>query len=163
MATDLWPSVPQEILIQTEQKETCYKRQPDYYALYGCLPADNHDQVVTSLNQGAILVLKGAPQQEQIPITCPIFSLEPSRMLAVATGKVFIRFEEDIAALDYTGDVEQLGYEIEECPIYAPHALWLRPKSGIVADGLGHAKDLRQLPHIANVEPQMLVERKLRV
>jgi hypothetical protein len=163
MSSDLWPSVPNEIRIEKDSKVMRCKRNNDFYALYGCPSKDNHNRVLTSLNDGMIVVLEGLPPKEDVPITCPIFAVQPSQILAVPTGKIFIRFDEDILALDYTAEVERLGYEIEESPIYAPHALWLRPKSGVVAEALAHAQDLRQLPHIANVEPQLLIERKLRV
>jgi hypothetical protein len=78
--------------------------------------------------------------------------------LAVPTGRVFVRFGEGEPVRARTSDLEAAGFEVEEVPGYAPHAAWVRPASGRVADALAGLDRLRRVQGVEHVEPQLVGE-----
>jgi hypothetical protein len=78
--------------------------------------------------------------------------------LAVPTGRVFVRLGEGESVRTRTSELEAAGFQVEEVPSYAPHAAWVRPASGRIADALGSLDRLRRLPGVEHVEPQLVGE-----
>lgn len=89
----------------------------------------------------------------------PLYQLEPGGAPAVATGRVFIRFSEQVDAASRADEIASAGYRIGQTVPYAPNAAWLEPQSGNIADALSHLGDLQSLADVENVEPQMIMER----
>ncbi len=83
--------------------------------------------------------------------------------LAVATGKVFVRFAEGEQAVNHIEDLRRVGYEIVEVPVYALNAAWVSARDHDPASALRHIPDLEQLPGVENVEPELIAERGLRI
>lgn len=97
---------------------------------------------------------KGPPPRR--PTTAePPARAEPA---PVTTGLLFVRFREGIRAEDQAAALASAGFEIERVPPWAPHAAWLRPRTGGGAD----PDRLSGLPDVEHVEPQILVERAQR-
>ena len=92
----------------------------------------------------------------------PVYALQPGGAPAVPTGRVFIRFKEGVAVKDRLQEIEQAGYEIAQSIEYAPHAAWLRARSGEIADALTNFQTLERITDVENVEPQMLMQRTKR-
>jgi hypothetical protein len=82
--------------------------------------------------------------------------------LAVPTGRVFIRFADDIKAGDREAEIRAAGYEVDQQVDYAPNAAWLRARSGSIADALKGIDALRKVTGVENVEPQMLMQASYR-
>jgi hypothetical protein len=101
-----------------------------------------------------------AEQQKNAPGQVgPVYTLQPGGAPAVPTGRVFIRFKEGVPVERRLREIEQAGYEVAQRLEYAPHAAWLRARSGEIADALTRIPALEQIADVENVEPQMLMQR----
>lgn len=138
-----------------------YSRQPGYYAVHYKQPNTTASQAVLVLNEGKIAVFSGEPDAAITDVLSPVYRM-PEGLLAVPTGLVFIRFAENVEVESQQAAIHQAGYEIAQSLAYAPHAAWLRAKSGEIDAALTGISQLAALPNVENVEPQMLMERSLR-
>ena len=78
-------------------------------------------------------------------------------MLAVATGRLWVRFAEGIDATQKREKVEKVGCSLEELPPWTARGAWVRASSGKAVDALAAAAVLAGLPGVEHVEPQMLL------
>jgi hypothetical protein len=160
--TEILALFPGRLRASTERSDLIYVRQS------GCAvhnrPIDKPAPgAVLVLNDGQIAVYRDAPPPTEIEgrdtILTAVYAQQPSGALAVPTGLVFIRFRQGVVADARREQIAQAGYEIAEAISYAPQAAWLRACSGTPADALTRLSELRELPDVENVEPQLLVER----
>jgi hypothetical protein len=158
---------PQQIRFGTEQSAVLYSRKPGYYAVHYKQPGTVAPGAVLQLNDGAIAVFQGEPDEAENAIRLasttgtfgPIYTLQADGSLAVPTGLVFIRFVEGVEVESRREAIKQAGYEIAQSLSYAPQAAWLHAKSGNILDALVGISKLESIPNVGNVEPQMLIER----
>jgi hypothetical protein len=158
---------PQQIRFGTEQSAVLYSRKPGYYAVHYKQPGTVAPGAVLQLNDGAIAVFQGEPDESENAIRLasttgtlgPIYTLQADGTLAVPTGLVFIRFVEGVEVESRREAIKQAGYEIAQSLSYAPQAAWLHAKSGNILDALVGISKLESIPNVGNVEPQMLIER----
>jgi len=158
---------PQQIRFGTEQSAVLYSRKSGYYAVHYKQPGTVAPGAVLQLNDGAIAVFQGEPDESENAIRLasttgtlgPIYTLQADGTLAVPTGLVFIRFVEGVEVESHREAIKQAGYEIAQSLSYAPHAAWLRAQSGNILDALVGISKLEAIPNVENVEPQMLMER----
>ncbi|MDZ8069088.1 MAG: hypothetical protein RMY64_26320 [Nostoc sp. DedQUE08] len=139
-----------------------YSRKPGYYAVHYNQPSTVATGAILRLNDGAIAVFSGEPNQSEQGILSPIYTLESNGSLAVPTGLVFIRFAESVDVESQHEVINQAGYEVAQSLSYAPHTAWLRAKSGRIVDAIAGISQLEAIANVENVEPQMLMERGLR-
>ncbi|MBD2530815.1 hypothetical protein H6G97_15010 [Nostoc flagelliforme FACHB-838] len=139
-----------------------YTRKPGYYAVHYNQPSTVASGAILRLNDGAIAVFSGEPNQSEQGILSPIYTLQPNGSLAVPTGLVFIRFAEGVGVESQREAINQAGYEVAQSLPYAPHTAWLRAKSGKIVDAIAGISQLEAIANVENVEPQMLMERGLR-
>lgn len=140
-----------------------YTRKPGYYAVHYNQPNTMPLGAILQLNDGAIAVFPGEPNQSEQGIVTPIYTLEPNGSVAVPTGLVFIRFAEGVDVESQREVINRAGYEIVQSLDYAPHAAWLRAQSGNIADAMARIPQLEAIAKVENIEPQMLMERGLRL
>jgi hypothetical protein len=161
---DYFSKYPQEISVGKQQSTVLYSRKPGYYAVHSEQPGTVTPEAVLELNEGAIAVFQGEPNQAKhsTATLSPVYALQPSNTLAVPTGQVFIRFGEGIEVESQREAINKAGYEVVQRLSYAPHAAWLRHRSGNIYDALTGIDQLQAIPGVENVEPQMLMERSLR-
>jgi len=158
---------PQQIRFGTEQSAVLYSRKSGYYAVHYKQPGTVAPGAVLQLNDGAIAVFQGEPDESENAIRLasttgtlgPIYTLQADGTLAVPTGLVFIRFVEGVEVESHREAIKQAGYEIAQSLSYAPQAAWLRAQSGNILDALVGISKLEAIPNVENVEPQMLMER----
>ncbi len=158
---------PQQIRFGTEQSAVLYSRKSGYYAVHYKQPGTVAPGAVLQLNDGAIAVFQGEPDESENAIRLasttgtlgPIYTLQADGTLAVPTGLVFIRFVEGVEVESHRSAIKQAGYEIAQSLSYAPQAAWLRAQSGNILDALVGISKLEAIPNVENVEPQMLMER----
>jgi hypothetical protein len=158
---------PQQIRFGTEQSAVLYSRKSGYYAVHYKQPGTVAPGAVLQLNDGAIAVFQGEPDEPENAIRLasttgtlgPIYTLQADGTLAVPTGLVFIRFVEGVEVESNQEAIKQAGYEIAQSLSYAPQAAWLRAQSGNILDALVGISKLEAIPNVENVEPQMLMER----
>jgi len=79
--------------------------------------------------------------------------------VGVPTGEVLVRFASGVAAEERREALAGAGYELSQVLAYAPHAAWVRARSGDGADSLTGLGRLRALPDVEHVEPQLLSAR----
>lgn len=158
---------PQQIRFGTEPSAVLYSRKPGYYAVHYKQPGTVAPGAVLQLNDGAIAVFQGEPDESENAIRLasttgtlgPIYTLQADGTLAVPTGLVFIRFVEGVEVESHREAIKQAGYEIAQSLSYSPHAAWLHAQSGNILDALVGISKLEAIPDVENVEPQMLMER----
>ncbi len=139
-----------------------YTRKPGYFAIHYNQPSTVPAGAILKLNDGAIAVFPGEPNQSESNKLSPIYTIQPNGSLAVPTGLVFIRFAEGVDVESQRGVINRAGYEVAQTLSYAPHTAWLRGQSGNIADAIARIPQLKAIPNVENVEPQMLMERSLR-
>lgn len=88
----------------------------------------------------------------------PIYRRAKGGGLVVPTGRVLVRFAEGEPAEHHRDELADAGFDIEDVLSYAPHAAWLRARSGDIADALAGLDRLAARPGVEHVEPQMLGE-----
>ncbi len=88
----------------------------------------------------------------------PVYRAGGTGAPATPTGRVFVRFAEGIDAHAHAGALETAGFRLEAVPGYAPHAAWVRPLSGQLADALTGLARLREVPGVQDAEPQFETE-----
>lgn len=160
---------PHEIRSSTQQPSVVYTRLPGHYALHRQrADAPPPEDVVTTLSEGEdkVEVFRGEAGGRKHPAAPsevrPVYSLQPGGTPAVPTGQVFIRLKEGVAVGERLREIEQAGYGIAQNLEYAPHAAWLRARSGEISDALTGIPDLEKIADVENVEPQMLMQRASR-
>jgi hypothetical protein len=159
---DYFAKYPRQIRANTTSPAPLYLRQSGYYAVHQRprdLPAPGAELL---LDDGAIAIFRGEPDEagavSRAGSLSPVYGLQPSGLPAVPTGRVFVRFAEDVQAESRRQEISRAGYELVESLSYAPQAAWLQSRSGDIADALAGIPRLEQLPDVENVEPQMLME-----
>ena len=160
---DYFSEYPEQIRVGSGRTAVSYTRKPGYYAIHYNQPKTVASGAVLHLNDGALAVFPGEPNQSEQGTLSPIYTLQPNGSLAVPTGLVFIRFAEGIDVESQREVINQAGYEVAQSLDYAPHAAWLRAQSGNIADAIAGIPQLEAIPKIENIEPQMLMEKGLRL
>jgi hypothetical protein len=149
---------PRSVRVKGERGEASYEVDEDLIAIHGGEPSP-----------GAILVLEGGevvvepragrrPARPQRGRLGPVYRRAPGGGVAVPTGRAFVRFAPGERAEDHRAELEASGYRLEDVPAYAPHAAWIRHRSGDVATALRGIPRVERIPAVAHVEPQFLAE-----
>ena len=150
---------PAEVAHSTERSDVRYRLSSEYFALKQHTP-NPAGVVVQTVDDYRIFRLPGSGEFPGHAL--PVFQSIPGGSLAVATGRVFIRFAERGSAATRADDIERAGYTITEIPPYAPNTAWLEPASGSISDGLLFLEKLSSVPGVENVVPQFITQRTSR-
>ncbi|WP_414572937.1 hypothetical protein [Nostoc sp. CCY 9925] len=160
---DYFSEYPQQIRVGSDGSAVSYTRQPGYYAIHYNQPSTVAPGAIVQLNEGAIAIFPGEPNQSQKNTLSPIYTLEPNGSPAVPTGLVFIRFAKGVDVESQHEAINRSGYKVEQSLDYAPNAAWLRSQSGNIVDAIAGISRLEAIPNVENVELQMLMERSLKL
>jgi hypothetical protein len=158
---------PREIRVGTEGGGRVYRLDEQHYAEHGRRRSAPAADAVMLLEGGRIAVVRGdvaraTPGVESGAARIGPVYLSADGVRVVPTDLVFVRFAEGTAAEARRADLERAGFEIVDVPGYAPHAAWVRARDGGIAASLEGLGDLRALPGVQHVEPQLLMERVAR-
>jgi hypothetical protein len=161
---------PEEIRVGSDDTAVSYTRKSGYYAIHYNQPKTIASEAILQLNDGAMsttgyayAIFAGEPNQSEQNKLSPIYTVQPNGSLAVPTGLVFIRFAEGVDVESQREVINRAGYEVAQILSYAPHSAWLRAQSGNIADAIARIPQLQAIPKVENIEPQMLMERGLRL
>jgi len=154
---ELFPEYPRRIRAATKQPGRYYTRLPGY-AIHNRPPGEPAPGAEFLLEDGAIAVYRSqtVPDELHSASLGPIYGLEPHGPPAVPTGRVFIRFAEQVRVASRVQELLEAGYVVDQFLPYAAHAAWLLPSSAAIADALTRIPALEAIPDVENVEPQML-------
>lgn len=151
--------LPPEFAARSDDPVHLYELRRDRVAVRGEAPAGLRARVEHRFEAEGICVLRietGDSEPLDATATLPVYSLGPGGAPAVFTGRILVRFAEGVVAGERADAIHEAGFEIEEILSYAPHASWVRSRTGDAADALGKLERLTVLPDVENVEPQML-------
>jgi hypothetical protein len=148
--TEVLAAAPKEIPVSSSQPDLRYRLAGDVVALHAG-------------NSGMVTVLAATdPAPPADAAIGPVYRRVPGGDVVVPTGRILIRFDEGEDAERHRDDVVGAGYEVEQDLPYAPHAAWVRPISGGIADSLRLMGRLGRIPGVRHVEPEMIGGRSLR-
>ena len=157
---------PETLQVSTEHASLRYIKIPALFAVHGNLPAQLKSAVEATIEEGAITICRREEVTLGVPLSSlkisPVYALDPHGPLAVPTGRIFIRFIPGVTAEDRRPDLEERGYTITHIPSYAAHTAWALASNGDIATALFNIEKLKDLRDVANVEPQLLMQRKNR-
>jgi hypothetical protein len=158
---------PPQIRFSTERSQMHYERSTAAYALHYAHPDTAPPEALQIMEDGTIAVFSAQhfpsrSAEDTTLVATPVYTLQPGNVMAVPTGRIFVRFYPNTIATDHSTTLEQAGYVIESSPPYAPHTAWVRSSSGNIAEALSNIPSLEAMPDIENVEPQMVIEHSLR-
>jgi hypothetical protein len=148
--------VPHQLRIGPDGAQASYELADDVVARHGVAPGP---AAVMGLEGERISVEPLAavePRQLEQGAIGPVYRQAGGGGLAVPSGRVFVRFAEGDPAAGHEQELAEAGYRLEEVPSYAPHAAWLRPAGGKVADALSRLGRVERLRTVEHVEPQLL-------
>jgi hypothetical protein len=116
------------------------------------------------LEDGAIAIFRGTPDADAAGAgkVGPVYQAGRRGRLAVPTGRVLVRFRDGVLAEGRRAEIAAAGYHVDQVLPYAPQAAWVRRTQGDIATAIEHANELRQLPDVEHVEPEMLSPRVAR-
>jgi hypothetical protein len=159
---------PRQIRHSTAQPGLLFERSATLYAKNG-EPAHRSDGVpvlaLTTDTGEPITVYEERPEEPgaiQAEDAIAVYVDPASGRILVPTGRVFVRFNESIAADAMRAPLQEAGYRIVSVPDYARHTAWLEATSGGASRGLADIARLEGLPGVENVEPQLLSLRAAR-
>jgi len=150
---------PSQIEVRSsEGRIVRYRLAPEFYARSSKVRLSPGERVVQKLD-GAFTIFQVPASSSAIAdrSILPVYRAQPSGMLAVATGRLWVRFAEGIDATQKREKVEKVGCSLEELPPWTASGAWVRASSGKVADALAASAVLQKLPGVEHVEPQMLL------
>jgi hypothetical protein len=147
---------PARLRASTEHPDVIYVRARNFYALRDC---DLETPVVFVLNDGEYAVIAGQPPGDDARMSA-VYEL--GALLAVPTGRIFVRFASGVDAAQKEAELRQAGYDIDQVVAYAPNAAWLRDAGDDAAAALSRLADLEHVVGVENVEPQLLMPRSHR-
>ena len=159
---ELFSNYPKKFKVSTQRPDTYYVLQKGLYAVHGDVPSPCKAAIMVTIEEGRTVVCRGNP--DELPpsvdrnIITPVYALSSSGPLAVPTGLVLVRFADNITAINHKNALQRIGYIIDQELAYAPQALWVKSSDEDIAIALNNIALLETLPHVKNVEPQMLME-----
>ena len=157
-ALQQWNRCPEFIDIDDRNGSVRLRKRGDLYAMRGSISKKLSAAVELRLTGDDVSILRGTPSVDTMTARelLPVYGAARHSTPAVATERIFLRLDEGASIDTVRGDIEALGFRIDEVPIHAPHCAWLEPKSGRIDEALSKLDGLRALPLTANVEPQLL-------
>lgn len=157
-ALQQWQCCPEFIDIDDQNGPVRLLKRDDLYAVRGGDSRVLRDDIEMQLPGDGISILRGTPPSNSLHSVelLPVYAASMESTPAVATERIFLRFQQGLAAESARSQIEALGFKIDAVPAHAPHCAWLEPRSGRVEDALSKLVALRALPGAAHVEPQLL-------
>jgi len=169
MDPDAFREYPPTLKHSTQNSDIVYRRSSEFIALRGTPPPSRPDDPMLEMtgDHGEVVRVYRATAEE-----CRVLPAEPGAMtavyalssgrLAVPTGRVFVRFREDVAPEARSEELKRAGYRIAKTLSYAPSAAWLEADDGEVTSALRNIERLEAINGVVNVEPQLLAPRVAR-
>jgi len=157
-ALQQWKHCPEFIDIDDQSRFVRLLKCNDLYAIRD-MAGVHHAELAQMQPVGdGISIVHGIPDAQLLAHAAllPVYAAAKHSPPAVATNRIFLRFQEQLRVESMRGPIEALGFKIVDVPAYAPHSAWLEPVSGRVDEALSKLDLLRALPGAVHVQPQLL-------
>ena len=159
---ELFSNYPKTIKASMQHAENYYVLQAGLYAVQGDIPQPCKAAIIVTIEEGRVVICKGTPDAlppsvDRNTIT-PVYALESGGPLAVPTGRILVRFTDNVTAVSRKEAFQRIGYIIDQELSFVPEALWVKSTNGDIAFALNNVAQLEAQPNVENVEPQMLME-----
>lgn len=160
MSVDLPPaltSAPSK-LAQGGAREAAWELAGDLVAAHG--PGLGEDPLLT-LDGGRVSVHRRARLASRLPAGAalgPVYRMSPGGGIVVPTGRLLVRYAAGSRIEEHADQLARAGFEVDQGLGFAPHAGWVRARSGSIADALGAVAALRGLAGVEHVEPEAVME-----
>ena len=169
MADPAFSDYPATLKQSTLNPGIVYVRSGELVAVHGQGARSGREAPVLTVtgDEGeSIAVYRGGPAERRAwsadaSAVTPAYTLSATR-IGVPTGRVFVRFRDDVPVSARREDIEGAGYRIVKTLAYAPSAAWLEAGDGRMASALANIGRLEALSDVVNVEPQLLASRAAR-
>ena len=169
MAGPVFSDYPATLKQSTLNPGIEYERSDELVAVRGPHERSGREApvlTVTGDDGEAIAVYRGGPPERRAwsadaSAVTPAYTLSATR-IGVPTGRVFVRFRDEVGVSTRRGDIERAGYRIARTLDYAPSAAWLEADDGRMTSALANIGRLEALSDVVNVEPQLLASRAAR-
>ena len=169
MNPDALREYPPTLKHSTQNPDIVYRRSSEFIAFRGTPPPSRSDEPALEMtgDHGELVRVyrPSAENAEPFPAEAvamtAVYAL-PSGRLVVPTGRVFVRFREDVVPDTRSAELERAGYRLTMTLPYAPNAAWLEAGDGEVATALRNIERLEAMTGVVNVEPQLLAPRSPR-
>jgi hypothetical protein len=164
--SDAFRDYPATLKQSTLNPELVHRRSSELFAVRRTAAGTGRDVPVRTIvdDDGVpIDVHRGAPPptSRDVEGVTPVYS-RAAGGIAVPTGRVFVRFRDDVAVATKAEELLRAGYRIAKTVPYAPNAAWLEAVDGRVAAALRNIGRLEALSEVVTVEPQLLSPRVAR-
>lgn len=153
---ELLTHVPRWIAASSRQPELGFEIADDLVAIHRGPAGTDADEAVDDI--AMVPVAEARAIAGEGARLGPVYRRAHGGGLVVPTGRVLVRFSEGEPAEQHREQLAEAGFDIEQVLAYAPHAAWLRARSGDIADTLAGLDGLAARPGVEHVEPQMLGE-----
>jgi hypothetical protein len=157
---------PLEVYVATSSRPTRYTLAEDYFVVSGEDVGDADLSVEFHIEDGDLMVCRMPTEPTSLATFSspagPVYRLKEHGSLAIPTGRVFVRFSEHTKFENHRMDIKRYGFKVDQILSYAPHAGWVKPNSGEIAEALSRFEELKQIPGVAAVEPQMIMQSQQR-
>lgn len=169
MAEPVFSDYPETLRQSTLNPGIVYVRSDELVAVRGQRERSGREAPVLTVtgDEGeSIAVYRGGPAERRAwsadaSAVTPAYTLSATR-IGVPTGRVFVRFRDDVPVSARREDIERAGYRIVKTLAYAPSAAWLEADDGRMSSALANIGRLEALSNVVNVEPQLLASRAAR-
>ena len=154
-------SSPAELVVETGGVRATYQLVREVVAAHG---AERQQVALRPATEGPAseLTPTGESGGSEVASIGPVYRQVPGGQLAVPTGRALVRFAPGDAAHQHRDELAEAGYELDQVLSYAPHAAWVRARSGAIVDALRHLGRLEDVPGVEHVEPQLVSQVSLR-
>ncbi|MDX1434268.1 MAG: hypothetical protein R3286_17640 [Gammaproteobacteria bacterium] len=152
-----WRACPQSLEIDDGARRVVLEKHPRFFALEGSIPPAWSAEVTERLNDDLAILRGPPPAGETAKVkVLPIYTAGERSPPAIASGRLFLRLASGAQARALGSRLAALGLDVVEVPAWAPECAWLAPRSGIAAHALGRLDEVRALPGVVRVEPELL-------
>jgi len=162
--TNLTDKFPQALKQSSLPGALVYVLSQEWIAYKGSMPAELKPYVVTSIDDEKIVICQISSDAifETLENVLPVYTTANHALTAVATGLIFVRFDDKVSAASRLNAFQQAGYCIERVPEYATNSAWLRDADAQISRALTNVYKLSEISDVVHIEPQLLMARSNR-
>ena len=150
--------IPESLTTKSEASEQEWLLVPEFFAQE--VAANKKLETELLRVSPHVAICSRSPETKVDGNALPVYRAGKQGPIAVASGRIFIRFSPDIKLADMEEALNELGYKIDEVSETGENAGWLWHHSKSCSDSLNNFPKLRGLKEVDAVEPQFIMQRQ---